>query len=551
MSSIVLRRATVAVADRTVLHRVDLAVGLATRMAVVGPNGVGKTTLLRVLAGKVTPAEGAVEHRPPTITVGLLPQERDRRPGESGSAYLRRRTGVTAAERDLHLAATSLADEPGASAEDAYSVALERYLALGGPDLNNRIPGILHDVGLPTDVLDLLATQLSGGQLARLALAVVLLARFDVLLLDEPTNDLDLEGISLLEAHLESTPGGLAVVSHDRAFLDRLVSEIAEIDEFTQQVRVFRGGWSAYELERERARQHARERYDAYEEKRSDLIAQARQQREWARAGEARIARATRAGSSGERDKNIRHAKKQGAQSRAAAAARIERALDRLEHVHSPREPWRLKLRLDVGSRSGQEVASLTGAVVRRGDFRLGPIDIDLRWGDRVAITGRNGSGKSTLLSALLGRLPLESGSQRLGRGVVVGEIGQVRCGLPPSETLMEAFRGMSGQSVEETRTLLAKFGLGADDVVRPVGSLSPGERTRAELALLVARRANLLVLDEPTNHLDLPAIEQLEQALAGFDGTLLLVSHDRRLLDSARPTHLIHVTDGLTEISA
>jgi ATPase subunit of ABC transporter with duplicated ATPase domains len=155
------------------------------------------------------------------------------------------------------------------------------------------------------------------------------------------------------------------------------------------------------------------------------------------------------------------------------------------------------------------------------------------------------------LLSALLGRLPLESGRQRLGRGVVVGEIGQVRSGLPSSETLVEAFRGISGQSVEETRTLLAKFGLGADDVVRPVGSLSPGERTRAELALLVARRANLLVLDEPTNHLDLPAIEQLEQALAGFNGTLLLVSHDRRLLDSARPTHLIRVTDGLTEISA
>ncbi len=178
--------------------------------------------------------------------------------------------------------------------------------------------------------------------------------------------------------------------------------------------------------------------------------------------------------------------------------------------------------------------------MVRRGDFRLGPLDVDVGWGDRVAIVGPNGSGKSTLLAALLGRLPLESGNQRLGRSVVVGEIGQVRCGLPAEQALADAFRTATGKAAADARSDLAKFGLGADDVLRPIRALSPGERTRAELALLAVRQANLLVLDEPTNHLDLPAVEQLEQDLAGYNGTMLLVTHDRRLLVGIRPTHVI-----------
>jgi ATPase subunit of ABC transporter with duplicated ATPase domains len=183
--------------------------------------------------------------------------------------------------------------------------------------------------------------------------------------------------------------------------------------------------------------------------------------------------------------------------------------------------------------------------VVRRGDFTLGPVDLAVRRGERVAVTGPNGSGKSTLLAALLGRLPVTSGRAWLGRSVVVGEVDQVRRTFDPAETLVDAFRAATRQDEVDARTLLAKFGLGADDVLRPVGTLSPGERTRADLALLMARRANLLVLDEPTNHLDLAAIEQLEEALDSYDGTLLLVSHDRRLLAQVRTDRHLRVEHG------
>jgi ATPase subunit of ABC transporter with duplicated ATPase domains len=205
----------------------------------------------------------------------------------------------------------------------------------------------------------------------------------------------------------------------------------------------------------------------------------------------------------------------------------VERALERVERVEKPFEPWELHLELEPQRRSGDLVVRVEAAVVERGGFRLGPIDLELRRGDRLSLAGRNGSGKSTLLGVLTGEIPLASGRRELGTGAVIGELEQARARFTVEAPLVEAFGGPQ----EEARTLLAKFGLGAGDVLRPARTLSPGERTRAQLALLAARGVNCLILDEPTNHLDLPAIEELEVALAGYPGTIVLVTHDRRLL--------------------
>ena len=181
--------------------------------------------------------------------------------------------------------------------------------------------------------------------------------------------------------------------------------------------------------------------------------------------------------------------------------------------------------------------------VVERGSFTLGPVSLEIGWRDRVAIVGPNGSGKTTLLLTLLGRLPLVAGERAIGASVVVGEMDQARAAFSAAAPLLDAFIGATGLHLAEARSLLAKFGLGADHVVRPAGTLSPGERTRAVLAGFVAQGVNCLVLDEPTNHLDLEAIEQLEQALAGYDGTLLVVTHDRRLLEALDLTRAVAAT--------
>jgi ATPase subunit of ABC transporter with duplicated ATPase domains len=527
---------------RQVLVDVSVRVGPDSRLAVLGPNGVGKSTLLALLAGELTPDSGSVSVSPPASTVVLLPQGRDRRPGEGLRRYLSRRTGVAAAEAALEEAAHLLADGRR-GADDEYALALDRFLALGGADLDARAPAVLERLGLDDALLDRPTEALSGGQLARAALASVLLTTADALLLDEPTNDLDTDGLAHLESFLAGWPGGLVVVSHDRSFLERVATEVLEIDEFTQRATLFGGGFAAFVEERERSRAAAKAAFEAYDEQRAGLTERARREKEWARQGVGRAtsARARR----DEPDKFIRAAKVAGAQSRGAAAARTQRSLDRLEEVADVRDPWDLRLTLDPVSRGGDDVAGLVAAVVERGGFRLGPVDLHLRRGERLSVSGPNGSGKSTLLAALMGRLPLSGGQRWLGSNVVVGEIDQVRRAFPDSDPLGVAFRAATGGSEQETRSLLAKFGLGADDVGRPVGSLSPGERTRADLALLTARRANLLVLDEPTNHLDLPAIEALEAALATYDGTLVLVSHDRRLLDTVRCDRRLLVENG------
>jgi ATPase subunit of ABC transporter with duplicated ATPase domains len=213
--------------------------------------------------------------------------------------------------------------------------------------------------------------------------------------------------------------------------------------------------------------------------------------------------------------------------------------LARVETVEKPYEPWELQLSLEPAARSGETVVRLEEAVVERGSFRLGPIDVAVGWGDRIAIAGPNGSGKTTLLDALLGRLPLAAGTRWLGPGVVLGELEQDRATLTGPQTLLEVFRDFEEGTA---RTLLAKFGLGADDVLRSAVSLSPGERTRAGLALLTARGVNCLVLDEPTNHLDVEAIEELERGLAGYDGTVILVTHDRRFLEAFDPGRTIEL---------
>ena len=538
-ASLLAQAITVTHGRATILDAVDLTAAPGHRVGLIGPNGVGKTTLLRVLAGQLKPDSGTVRLAPASATVGYLAQEPERRPDELVRAYVARRTGVGAADRELDAATAALAAGDD-GADERYSTALDRWMALGAADLDTRTEQVWAELALPERLLEQTTATLSGGEAARVGLAALLLSRFDVLLLDEPTNDLDLASLDRLERFVVSQPGSLVLVSHDRAFLEATVTEVVEIDEHKRTASRFGGGWAAYQHERTLARQHAEEAYADYTTKRDSLSSRAQREREWMTKG---VAQAKRKAT--DNDKIGRKAKTETTEQLAARASRSERAIERLEVVDKPWEGWQLRFTIATAPRSGSRVASLTDAVVEHGDFRLGPVTLEIGWAERVAIVGHNGSGKTTLLGALLGRIPLTSGASWQGPGVVVGEIDQARATFEGDASLLDAFMAATGFTIAEARTLLAKFSLNAAHVGRPARSVSPGERTRAGLALLQARGVNLLVLDEPTNHLDLAAIEQLEAGLDGFGGTVLLVTHDRRLLETVRLTRRISVADG------
>ncbi|MGY5130669.1 ABC-F family ATP-binding cassette domain-containing protein [Streptomyces nigrescens] len=525
--------------ERVLFSGLDLVVAPGDVIGLVGANGAGKSTLLRLLAGLDTPEEGTLALSPPTATVGHLPQEPDRRPGETVRAFLARRTGVTDAQLALDTATQALVEEkPGA--DDAYATALERWLSLGAADLDERAEETAAQLGL-TIGLDQPMTTLSGGQAARASLASLLLSRYDIFLLDEPTNDLDLDGLGRLESFVTGLRAGTVLVSHDREFLTRTVTRVVELDLAQQQVNTYGGGYTSYLEERERARRHAREQYEEYADTKAALETRAHTQRNWMEKGVKNARR-----KAPDNDKIGRKARVEATEKQAAKAKQTQRLIERLDVVEEPRKEWELRMEIAAAPRAGAVVATLRGAGARRGDFRFGPVDLQIDWADRVAITGPNGSGKSTLLAALLGRLPLDAGQASLGPGVVVGEVDQARGLFFGDDPLMDAFRAsVPDLSPADVRTLLAKFGLKATHVLRPARTLSPGERTRAALALLQGRGVNLLVLDEPTNHLDLPAIEQLESALASYQGTLLLVTHDRRMLEAVHTTRRVEVDGG------
>ena len=457
--SVTLRQVSVSRADKPVLADVDLTFTERSRAALVGPNGVGKSTLLRVIAGRMTPDTGSVRLAPPDATVGLLDQELDRSAAPTVRELVAAKLGIAAAQTELEQASAELAepDQPDQPV-DRYDRALARYLALGAADLDARLDQVADEVGLAPRVLDLDPNALSGGEAERVGLVLVMLSRFDLTLLDEPTNNLDLDGLDRLEDWVATHRGGLVMVSHDRAFLERAVSTVIEIDHHHHTATEFGGGWEAFVTERARAAALAEERYDGYVTERDRLTSRVQRQREWAAKGASRARKHPADGDKYIRNHNIAQTEKLMGKAKAT-----KRAIDRLVEVERPWQPWDLQFTIGEAPRSATIVAAFDDVVLTRGDFVLGPINLEIRWAERIALVGPNGSGKSTLLDAMLGRFEPTSGKVLLGSGVVVGELNQARSVFTGSDTLVAAFQDESGLLVDEARSVLAKFGLDAE----------------------------------------------------------------------------------------
>jgi ATPase subunit of ABC transporter with duplicated ATPase domains len=508
---------------RAVLDGVDLRVGATSRIGLVGPNGAGKTTLLRILAGAERPDAGRVDRHG---RVGYLPSfaMAPDSPATARQTVLER-TGVAAAERELDRVTERLA-AGDLDATAAQATALERWLALGGADADARVDAAADELGLDRELLERPLSRLSGGQASRVGLVALRAARFEALLLDEPSNHLDDDGLERLARLLAAHPGGLVLVSHDRAVLGETVDEVVELDPHTGRASAYAGGWDAFERARETERRREVERYERAVAERARLSGAQREVR--ARAGAS--ARRVRHGAGRDADKHQREWVKARADGMARRARRMSSRIERVEVPERPRTNRALRLELTAAERGAPFVVALEGAVVRRGDWELGPIDLALRHGERVLVSGANGRGKSTLLALLAGRLAPAEGRRTVAGAAVVAHLGQDRGALSADLPLARAVRDLTGLDEQGARGALAAFGLEEEHAERRAATLTAGERTRAELAVLAARRATCLLLDEPTNHLDVASLEVLEAALAGWPGMLVVATHDRRL---------------------
>ena len=519
----------VAYGETTLFDSLNLTLSGSRRVALVGGNGVGKTSLLRVLAGVDAPERGSVTLGPGD-RIGYLPQEPpgpeltiDRLLGAALGEVWRLHHELAQLEQRLH--------EPDTLA--SYGDAQDRFGALGGWSLHAQLDGARDALGIGHVPLDVPLGSLSGGEAARALLAGVLLARPTILLLDEPTNHLDLDGLAWLEAFLSDFAGAVLVVSHDRRFLDETVSQILELE--GGELHAYEGGYTAYR--EEKARRGARREldYEAQRKRRRRLEADIASTRGYALRTETTVSRA-------EAPKLKRYAKKVARKAQ-AREGRLQRELESESYIEKPRHTTALKIELEGGG-GGRLVAALRGVTVGwGGDPLLRDVELTVHGRDRIAITGPNGAGKTTLLALLGGELaPLAGAVDRPVRAAVLPQGADA---LPPEPPAVAFIRSHANVGEGEARRLLGHFGIEEADALRPLGSLSPGERARVAIAAMVASRAELLLLDEPTNHLDFASLEVLEAALRDYPGAIVAVSHDRAFLDAIGTDRRLLVRDG------
>ncbi|MGH7616422.1 MAG: ABC-F family ATP-binding cassette domain-containing protein, partial [Gemmatimonadaceae bacterium] len=484
----------------TLFRDITFTVGVGQRWGVVGRNGTGKTTLFRLLTGEMNPTAGQIA-RQPGLRVSLLEQHREF-PGATTvwEAAAGQFAELLALERSLMEQAARLEHDSSEAALDRYGRDLERFEREGGYTITPRVDAVLHGLGFDPGVArSQPVAQLSGGERGRLGLARQLVSPADVLLLDEPTNHLDLETTAWLEEYLQSATATVLIISHDRAFLSAVVDHVLHLEAGTSAV--YDGSYESFVEQRTLRRLTHQRQFD--------------QQQKKIAAEQDYIAR------------NIA-----GQNSKQAKGRR--KRLERTPRLSAPSgDEDTMAVRFETAERGGDRVVvgdRATIAVGRR--VLIDGLDLTLMRGDRVGLIGPNGSGKSTMIRALLGEHEVSSGELRVGGGITVGHYRQDLAQVPMDRTLYDVINDL--RPTWDRRLVqghLGRFGFSGDEVQRRADTLSGGERARVALAMLMLGRANLLILDEPTNHLDVESIEALEDAIEQYDGSVLLVSHDRALL--------------------
>lgn len=514
------------VGGQRVLNKASFSLGEGQRAALIGLNGVGKSTLLKIIAGIEEPSIGKVM-KPNRVLMGYLPQEAVADVDMTLDEYLRDMAGLGAIESELKVLEARLA-EPEVQAQ--YDTLMAEFERLGGYEFDRRIQKVVTGLRIKHLAPERSILTLSGGERRKIALAGVLLRGVDLLLLDEPTNNLDLPALNFLENWLKGSKTTCLIASHDRRFLDSVVTKVIEIDWYRRDTEIFAGNWSQFMETKEHARRRAKEQYRLQEEERARLTSSKDEKIDWV----------TRVWDKKKRDndKQADHFKKERAAKKFSASARaLEGREKRLNKLGKPveKEPLELEFVEPVVQEGAYDIV-FTQVVVGYGtSFSVGPLDWTIAYGEKVALLGDNGVGKTTLLKTLAGELKPLSGSIQVGEEVRLGYLIQEHDLLLQNENMtLEAYlkKRLSFELHENIGMLVGIYQLSPLFLSHKMKHLSPGERVRVLLLILVEQKANCLILDEPTNHLDLESIEAFEEALNAFPGTVILVTHDRMFLE-------------------
>ena len=506
----------------TVLKDISFSLERGQKAGLIGYNGTGKTTLLKILAGLVEPDAGEVTVRKGAV-IGYMPQDTSLVSDETIRDYVRRVSGMATLEEQM----------------EKSSEAMAEYERRDGYTFYHRLDVMLAGFGLTDVSSDRPINSLSSGQKSKVFMAGVLLSDPNILLLDEPTNNLDLPALIWLEDFLQRSDATCIIVSHDRLFLDRIVRKIFEIDWHIRTLNITSGRYSDYLMRKEKELARQWRDYEAQQKEIKRLEEQARKKKQEALSGSRYMGT--------DNDKFLRGFKRDRAGKSGKQAKAIEKRIEQMEVVEKPVERDVFRIHLRPTKPEGTRDITLNDVVAGYTDdgFKVGPVSLSIPYGSRVVFLGLNGTGKTTLLRTISGELPALKGKVSRGNALVIGNLTQEHDNLPREESIKDFLTRRSGISVQDAYALAIKFGFKAAEIDKTIAALSPGGRARLLFALFSALSANALILDEPTNHLDLEALEALEEAVAHYEGTIIVVSHDRRFLEKFRPTDTYVLSEG------